>query len=95
MNTLQEWVNLVCRELDLDDAVSPAAMQSRVLDLSRDVAHGVARPAAPLTAYLLGLAAGRSNDPEATADELAQRICLLAQRWRDDQREFSRSDEGS
>ncbi|MDQ3906160.1 MAG: DUF6457 domain-containing protein [Actinomycetota bacterium] len=95
MNTLQEWVNLVCRELDLGDAVSPAAMQSRVLDLSRDVAHGGARPAAPLTAYLLGLAAGRSNDPEATADELAQRICLLAQRWRDDQREFSRSDEGS
>lgn len=86
MNTLQEWVNLVCRELDLGDAVSPAAMQSRVLDLSRDVAHGVARPAAPLTAYLLGLAAGRSSDPEATADQLAQRICLLAQRWSEDQR---------
>lgn len=83
MNTLQEWVNLVCRELDLGDAVSPAAMQSRVLDLSRDVAHGVARPAAPLTAYLLGLAAGRSSDPEATADQLAQRLCELAQRWAD------------
>jgi hypothetical protein len=81
VNTLQEWVSLVCRELDLGDAVSPAAMQPRVLDLSRDVAHGVARPAAPLTAYLLGLAAGRSADPEATADQLAQRICLLAQRW--------------
>ena len=86
MNTLQEWVNLVCRDLDLGDAVSPAAMQSRVLDLSRDVAHGVARPAAPLTAYLLGLAAGRSSDPEATADQLAQRICLLAQRCSEDQR---------
>lgn len=85
MNTLQEWVNLVCRELDLGDAVSPAAMQSRVLDLSRDVAHGVARPAAPLTAYLLGLAAGRSSDPEATADQLAQRLCALAQRWADAQ----------
>jgi hypothetical protein len=85
VNTLQEWVNLVCQELDLGDAVSPAAMQSRVLDLSRDVAHGVARPAAPLTAYLLGLAAGRSSDPETTADELAQRICLLAQRWSEDQ----------
>ena len=81
MNTLQEWVDLVCRELDITDAVSPAAMQSRVLDLSRDVAHQVARPAAPLTAYLLGLAAGRSSDPEVTADQLAQRLSLLAQHW--------------
>lgn len=85
VNTLKEWVGLVCRELDIADAVSPAAMQSRVLDMSRDVAHEVARPAAPLTAYLLGLAAGRTSDPEATADELAQRVCQLAQRWADEQ----------
>jgi hypothetical protein len=30
-----------------------------VLDLARDVAHGVARPAAPLTAYIAGIAVGR------------------------------------
>jgi hypothetical protein len=84
VNTLREWVDLVCRELDIADAVSPVAMQSRVLDMSRDVAHDVARPAAPLTAYLLGLAAGRTSDPEATADELAQRVCQLAQRWADE-----------
>ncbi|MGH3755254.1 MAG: DUF6457 domain-containing protein [Pseudonocardiaceae bacterium] len=81
MNTLQEWVDVVCRELGIADLVQPTAMQSRVLDLARDVAHDVARPAAPLTAYLLGLAAGRSSDPETTADELAGRICLLSQRW--------------
>ncbi|HEY6425172.1 MAG TPA: DUF6457 domain-containing protein [Pseudonocardiaceae bacterium] len=81
MNTLEEWVGAVCRELDIGDAVVLAAMQPRVLDMARDVAHDVARPAAPLTAYLLGLAAGRTTDPEATADELAARICLLAQRW--------------
>lgn len=85
MNTLNDWVDLVCRELDIAAVVSPAAMQPRVLDMSRDVAHGVARPAAPLTAYLLGLAAGRSSDPEATADELAARLCLLAQRWAQEQ----------
>jgi hypothetical protein len=85
VNTLKEWVDLVCRELDIVDAVSPAAMQARVLDMSRDVAHDVARPAAPLTAYLLGLAAGRSSAPETTADELAQRLCVLAQRWADEQ----------
>lgn len=86
VNTLKEWVELVCRELNVADVVSPAAMQTRVLDMSRDVAHGVARPAAPLTAYLLGLAAGRTSDPEATAAELADRVCLLAQRWADEQR---------
>ena len=55
MNTLDEWAAAVCAELGLD----PAALDARlVLDLARDVAHGVARPAAPLTAYLLGVAAG-------------------------------------
>lgn len=84
MNTLEEWVGAVCRELDILDIVTAAhqpAMQARVLDISRDVAHDVARPAAPLTAYLLGLAAGRCDDPEAAAEELAARVRLLAQRW--------------
>jgi len=81
VNTLKEWVELVCRELNIADAVAPAAMQSRVLEMSRVVPPGVARPAAPLPAYLLGLAAGRTSDPEATADELAAQLCSLAQRW--------------
>ncbi|MGH3794788.1 MAG: DUF6457 domain-containing protein [Pseudonocardiaceae bacterium] len=81
MNTLEEWVSAVCRELGIADAVQPAAMQTRVLDVSKDVAHNVARPAAPLTAYLLGLAAGRTGNPEAAADELTERVRLLAQRW--------------
>lgn len=87
MSTLDEWVGAVCRELDIGpdpaDAATAAraAMQSRVLDMARDVAHDVARPAAPLTAYLLGLAAGRHDDPEAVADELAERVRLLARRW--------------
>lgn len=81
MNTLEEWVGAVCRELDIADAVQQSAMQPRVLDISRDVAHDVARPAAPLTAYLIGLAAGRCADPEAAAGELTERVRLLARRW--------------
>lgn len=87
MNTLEEWVGAVCRELqiqdvrDVADAPRRAAMQARILDLSRDVAHDVARPAAPLTAYLLGLAAGRQTDPETAADELAERVRDLAGQW--------------
>ncbi|MCD0450191.1 DUF6457 domain-containing protein [Actinocorallia sp. API 0066] len=43
-----------------------------VLDLTRDVAHSVARPAAPLTAYLLGVAVGQGADPKETARRLSE-----------------------
>lgn len=40
-----------------------------VLDLARDAAHGVARPAAPLTTFLVGYAAGlRGGSPDDVAD---------------------------
>ena len=58
MDALDEWVTRVCPALGLDpDSVDVSA----ILDLTRDVAHGVARPAAPLTAFLVGLAAGRGG----------------------------------
>jgi hypothetical protein len=56
MPTLDEWTDQVCAALGLDPALVD---RDRVLDLARDVAHGVTRPAAPLTAYLFGLAVGR------------------------------------
>jgi hypothetical protein len=75
VNTLDEWAAAVCAELGLDPA---AALDLRlVLDLARDVAHGVARPAAPLTAYLLGLAVGQGRPPA----ESAARISQLAAQW--------------
>jgi hypothetical protein len=74
VNTLEEWAAAVCGELGLD----PAALDPRlVLDLARDVAHGVARPAAPLTAYLLGVAVGQGRPPAVSA----ARISELAARW--------------
>ena len=74
MNTLQEWAAAVGADLGLD----PATMDTRVvLDLARDVAHGVARPAAPLTAYLVGVAVGQG----LSLPEAAGRISALAARW--------------
>ena len=32
-----------------------------LLDLARDAAHGVERPAAPLTTFLVGVAVGRGQ----------------------------------
>lgn len=62
---LDAWVHRVCAALGLDPA---AVDRDLILDLARDAAHGVARPAAPLTTFLAGLAAGRDGaDPDAIA----------------------------
>ncbi|GGL16078.1 hypothetical protein Sme01_30300 [Sphaerisporangium melleum] len=74
MNVLAEWTALVCKELGIDpDRLDRDA----VLDLTKDVAHGVARPAAPLTAYLLGLAQGAGTAPA----DAAVRLSALAKNW--------------
>ena len=74
MSTMEQWTAAVCADLGLD----PSAADLRaVLDLTRDVAHGVARPAAPLTAYLVGMAVGRGLPlPDA-----AGRVSALAAGW--------------
>jgi len=74
MSTLQDWTAAVCADLGIDPA---SADVTAVLDLTRDVAHGVARPAAPLTAYLVGVAVGRGV-PLADA---VRRVSALAAGW--------------
>jgi len=74
VNTLEEWTATVCADLGLEpEAVDVPA----VLDLARDVAHGVARPAAPLTAYLAGIAVGRGM----SVAEATERVTRLAAGW--------------
>jgi hypothetical protein len=76
MATLADWNTAACEALGLDPA-DLTARQSLVLDLARDVARGVVRPAAPLTTYLLGLAVGRGADPAQAAAALTE----LAESW--------------
>jgi hypothetical protein len=75
VNTLEEWSAAVRRALELGEPGH--GEQAVVLDLARDVAHAVARPAAPLSAYLLGLAVGRGADPAAAAET----ITAMARDW--------------
>jgi hypothetical protein len=72
MSVLEDWTAAACAALGVDEPD-----QALVLDLARDVAHGVARPAAPLTAYLLGVAVGRGADPKAAAAT----ITSMANSW--------------
>jgi hypothetical protein len=63
--TLDEWVTKLRTELGLGEIDTHA-----VLDLARDVAHGVARPAAPLTCLLVGLAARDAEDVPSVIDRV-------------------------
>jgi hypothetical protein len=74
VTTLDRWTEAACAELGLTPAQVPARM---VLDLARDVAHQVERPAAPLTAFLLGLAVGQGQSAEDATAALRE----LAARW--------------
>lgn len=63
--TLDEWVAQVSEELGIGPVDAAA-----VLDLARDVAHRVARPAAPLTCLLIGLAVQDSDDLDAAIERV-------------------------
>jgi len=69
MSTLEHWTDALCAELGVDPA---DVDQKTVLDLARDAAHAVDRPAAPLTTYLLGIAVGRGQPLAETAVKLRQ-----------------------
>jgi hypothetical protein len=78
---LSEWVTAVAQELGLEGAVEGGSTVDMVLDLTSDVAHGVSRPGAPVTAFLIGVAAGRADDPAVAARDYAQKISRLAAGW--------------
>jgi hypothetical protein len=68
---MQEWVDAVRAALGVDVALDIDA----ILDVARDAAHNVDRPAAPVTTYLLGAAVAAGVDPSkaaATVGELAR-----------------------
>lgn len=63
MDKTTTWVSTAAQALDIESEIDTQT----VLDVARDVAHGVERPAAPLTTYLLGVAVGRGADPVEAA----------------------------
>ncbi|MFD7560391.1 MULTISPECIES: NTP transferase domain-containing protein [unclassified Streptomyces] len=78
---LDQWITAVKNELGIDLAVDTKTL----LDLARDAAHGVARPAAPLTTFLVGYAAAQAEatgaDPAQAVAEASRKAADLALRW--------------
>ena len=79
MSTLEDWIETARIALNLDTELD----QALVLDLAREAAHGVARPAAPITTYLLGVAVARGASPRQAAETLIE----LARGWDERERE--------
>jgi len=75
MTTLQDWTRAAGAELGVqaDDATV-----RDILDLARDIAHQVERPAAPVTAFLAGLAVGTGQPLAAVSARLRALAASLA-----------------
>jgi len=75
--TLHDWIDELCDALDIETEVDEAL----VLDLARDAAHNVERPAAPISAYLLGYAAAAHEADPDRLEALAAAATELAEKW--------------
>jgi CO/xanthine dehydrogenase Mo-binding subunit len=76
VNALESWVDELATALGVDPAEVDV---TRLLDVARDAAHSVARPAAPLTTYLVGLATGLRGGGQAELETAAATAQRLAQ----------------
>lgn len=93
MNVLDEWLSRAGAVAGLDPSTG-GVHRDLVLDLARDVAHGVARPAAPLTTFLLGLAAGQAGGDRAAVERIATLLTTAVVGWENERREESDADVG-
>ena len=75
--TLHDWIDELCDTLEIEAEVD----EGLILDLARDVAHGVEKPAAPITTFLLGYAAALHGADPDRVEELAGRASALAETW--------------
>ena len=66
-----EWVQDVCEALDVDaDKVDIAAIH----DVSKQVAHRLERPLAPVSTFILGLALGGGSGTHRDRTAIVRRI---------------------
>lgn len=79
METAHQWLTSVAREFDLDEQLV-TRLARPLLGLTREVAHQRSRPAAPLTAFLVGLAVRGEGDMDEVVRDVEKRIDALITR---------------
>lgn len=64
------WIDKAAAALGIEDDIDVDA----ILDLAREVAHGVERKAAPVSTFLAGLAAGRAGGDAASVQRALETL---------------------
>jgi len=68
---LETWVRSASADLGLDPDEVPIGL---LLDVTRETAHDVMRPAGPVTTFLIGLAVGRGASIDDAVSTVRARI---------------------
>ncbi len=74
MSSLDAWIADAADALSLPPASIPVDLRDELLDLTREVAHNVARIAGPLTCYLAGLAVANGSPPSTVVSTLKELV---------------------
>ena len=88
MVELHAWVTRLMADLGLEGEVD----EGLVLDVAREAAHNVVRPAAPVSTYLLGYAAALAGGRPEDVERIAARIVALAASWETPEERSDRPD---
>lgn len=75
---IDDWTAELAEVLGAKDAPVDVAL---LLDVARDVAHGVDRPAVPITLFLLGYAAAQQGGTDAAVEAGCVQVERLAAEW--------------
>lgn len=74
---LHDWIDELSDVLDVEAEVD----EGLILDLTKVAADNVQKIAAPITAYLLGVAAGSTGASPEQVERLAAKAQALAEGW--------------
>lgn len=81
---LDRWLQIAIEEAGAEN-VDPALLSqdavTLLLNLARDAAHGVARPAAPLATFAAGLALGQAGGGLEELTAAVERVVAAANEW--------------
>lgn len=76
-SALAGWASGLAADLGIEQALDV----DTILDLASDAAHGVMRPAAPLTTYLVGVAVGQAGGDPARVAEVLEHVRAAIDAW--------------
>ena len=73
MEAMREWLRAASSDLALPNQIIEE-VEKPLLKLIAEIAHGPSRPGAPLSAYLVGYAAGTGADPLDMIESLSDLV---------------------